>query len=344
MIKIGINGFGRIGRTFLRIVSENDNNNFEVVAINARADSETLAHLFTYDSCFGTFRGNVESREDALIINGNEIKITRCSSPKEIPWGDLDVDIVIESTGKFKSRKDLNGHIEAGAKKVLITAPGKDEDITVVMGVNEKDIDIENHNIISNASCTTNCLAPFAKVLHEKFGIVKGLMTTIHSYTNDQNILDKSHKDLRRARACATSIVPTTTGAAKAVSKVLPELDGKLNGFALRVPTPTVSIVDLVCEFEKEVTVEEINNALKEASENELKGILGYCDKPLVSIDFKGDDRSSIIDALSTMVIDKNMAKIVSWYDNEWGYSARVVDLTNYVAELLNQLKVTKIA
>ncbi|WP_027633540.1 type I glyceraldehyde-3-phosphate dehydrogenase [Clostridium hydrogeniformans] len=344
MIRVGINGFGRIGRTFLRIALENNDNKFEVIAINARADSETLAHLFTYDSCFGTFRGDVEAKENALIINGKEIKITRCQSPSEIPWKDLNVDIVVESTGKFNNREALVKHLEAGAKKVVVTAPAKDEDITVVMGVNEDEIDIKNHNIISNASCTTNCLAPFAKVLNDNFKIVSGLMTTVHAYTNDQSILDKTHKDLRRGRACATSIVPTTTGAAKAVSKVLPDLKGKLNGFALRVPTPTVSIVDLVCEFEDEVSVESINLALKEASENELKGILGYCDKPLVSIDFKGDSRSSIVDSLSTMVINKNMAKVVAWYDNEWGYSTRVVDLTNHVAELLSELKISKIA
>ncbi|MGG7164129.1 type I glyceraldehyde-3-phosphate dehydrogenase [Clostridium ihumii] len=343
MINVGINGFGRIGRTFLRIACENPDNNFNIVSINARADVETLAHLFVYDSCFGTFKGDVKTTEDSMIINGNEIKITRCQTPKDIPWKELDVDLVIESTGKFKTKEDLMGHVDAGAKKVILTAPGKDEDITIVMGVNDEELDLSKHTIISNASCTTNCLAPVAKVLNDKFGIVNGFMTTIHSYTNDQQILDKTHKDLRRARAAGQSIVPTTTGAAKAVAKVLPDLKGKLNGFSLRVPTAAVSITDLVCEIEKEVTVEEINNAFKEASENELKGILGYCELPLVSVDFKGDSRSSIVDALSTMVNGK-MIKVASWYDNEWGYSARVVDLANTVAEGLNAEEVSKTA
>lgn len=334
-IKVGLNGFGRIGRTVLRIMSENPNSNFEIVAINARGESASLAHLFKYDSCFGTFRGDVQATENALTVNGKEIKVTRCASPKDIPWGELGVDVVIESTGKFKEREDLLMHIEAGAKKVIITAPAKNEDITVVMGVNDGDLDVAKHSLISNASCTTNCLAPVAKVLDEKFGIVKGLMTTIHSYTNDQNILDKSHKDLRRARAACESIVPTSTGAAKAVAKVLPQLKGKLNGFALRVPTPTVSITDLVCELSKDVTAEEVNAAFKAASENEMKGILGYCELPLVSVDYKGDDRSTIVDALSTIVIEKNMVKVAAWYDNEWGYSARVVDLVELVATQL---------
>ncbi|HID7771403.1 TPA: type I glyceraldehyde-3-phosphate dehydrogenase, partial [Clostridioides difficile] len=262
-------------------------------------------------------------------------KILRYNDPEELPWKELGVDIVIESTGLFTQREKAEKHIKAGAKKVIITAPGKNEDITIVIGVNEKEYDNEKHNIISNASCTTNCLAPFAKVLDEKFGIVKGLMTTVHSYTNDQRILDKSHKDLRRARAAAESIIPTTTGAAKAVSRVLPQLEGKLNGFSLRVPTPTVSLVDLVCELKENVTSEQVNSVLKDAAEGELKGVLGYCDKPLVSIDYKGDSRSSIIDALSTMVIEDNMVKVVSWYDNEWGYSSRTVDLVKYVAEKL---------
>ncbi|GAA0116330.1 type I glyceraldehyde-3-phosphate dehydrogenase [Clostridium senegalense] len=343
MINVGINGFGRIGRTFLRIASENPDNNFNIVSINARADVETLAHLFVYDSCFGTFKGDVKTTKDSLIINGKEIKITRCAEPKDIPWEALNVNLVIESTGKFKTREELMGHVDAGAKKVILTAPGKDEDITVVMGVNDDKLDVSKHTLISNASCTTNCLAPVVKVLNEKFGIVNGFMTTIHSYTNDQQILDKSHKDLRRARAAGQSIVPTSTGAAKAVAKVLPELSGKLNGFALRVPTAAVSITDLVCELEKEVTVEELNDAFKNASENELKGILGYCDLPLVSVDFKGDDRSSILDALSTMVNGK-MVKVAAWYDNEWGYSARVVDLANVVAEALNSEVVCKTA
>ena len=336
MIKVGINGFGRIGRNVLRIAQERLGNDVEIVAINARADANTLAHLFKYDSCYGIFQGDVEVKDDeTLLINSNEVKILRHSDPAEIPWGELGVDIVVESTGKFRDREGAQKHIDAGAKKVIITAPAKGEDITVVIGVNEKDYDNEKHNIISNASCTTNCLAPFAKVLDEKFGIEEGLMTTIHAYTNDQQLLDKTHKDLRRARAAAESMIPTTTGAAKAVAKVLPQLEGKLNGFSVRVPTPTVSLVDLVCTLKKGATIEEVNAALKEASEGELKGILGYCDLPLVSIDFRGDSRSSIIDVLSTMAIGDKMFKVVSWYDNEWGYSTRTVDLVKYVAERL---------
>ena len=336
MIKVGINGFGRIGRNVLRIAQERLGSDIQIVAINARADANTLAHLFKYDSCYGIFNGDVEVKDnETILINSNEVKILRNSDPADIPWSELGVDIVVESTGKFRDRESASKHLVAGAKKVIITAPAKGEDITVVLGVNEKDYDNEKHNIISNASCTTNCLAPFAKVLDEKFGIEEGLMTTIHAYTNDQQLLDKTHKDLRRARAAAESMIPTTTGAAKAVAKVLPQLEGKLNGFSVRVPTPTVSLVDLVCTLKKGATIEEVNSALKEASEGELKGILGYCDLPLVSIDFRGDSRSSIIDALSTMAIGDKMFKVVSWYDNEWGYSTRTVDLVKYVAERL---------
>ena len=336
MIKVGINGFGRIGRNVLRIAQERLGSDIQIVAINARADANTLAHLFKYDSCYGIFNGDVEVKDnETILINSNEVKILRNSDPADIPWGELGVDIVVESTGKFRDRESASKHLVAGAKKVIITAPAKGEDVTVVLGVNEKDYDNEKHNIISNASCTTNCLAPFAKVLDEKFGIEEGLMTTIHAYTNDQQLLDKTHKDLRRARAAAESMIPTTTGAAKAVAKVLPQLEGKLNGFSVRVPTPTVSLVDLVCTLKKGATIEEVNAALKEASEGELKGILGYCDLPLVSIDFRGDSRSSIIDALSTMAIGDKMFKVVSWYDNEWGYSTRTVDLVKYVAERL---------
>ena len=332
-IKVGINGFGRIGRAVLRIAENRLDDNIEIVAINARATSETLAHLFTYDSCYGTFKGDVEViDEDTISINSKEIKILRYSNPSELPWKELGVDIVIESTGLFTSKEQASKHIDAGAKKVVITAPGKDEDITIVMGVNEEKYDFKNHNIISNASCTTNCLAPIVKVLDETFGIEKGLMTTIHSYTNDQRILDKTHSDLRRARAAGESMIPTTTGAAKAVSKVLPQLEGRLNGTSVRVPTPTVSLVDLVCELSKDVTVEEVNKAFEIASKNELKGILGFSNKPLVSIDYKEDERSSIIDGLSTMLIENHMVKILSWYDNEWGYSTRTVDLVNYIA------------
>lgn len=333
-IKVALNGFGRIGRQVTRIVADKwKDSNIELVAINARADTNTLAHLLKYDSAYGKFNGTVEAVEDALIINGKKVKVFAISEAANIPWGELGIDIVIESTGVYTKREKAMEHIEAGAKKIVITAPGKDEDVTVVLGVNESDYNPQKHNIISNASCTTNCLAPVAKVLHEKFGIVNGFMTTVHSYTNDQRILDKTHKDLRRARSAAESIIPTTTGAAKAVGKVLPELNGKLNGFSLRVPTPTVSITDLVCNFSKEVTAQSINNALKEAADGPMKGILGYSDEPLVSIDYKGDDRSSIVDGLSTMVMGDKMAKIVSWYDNEWGYSCRTVDLVEYIAK-----------
>ena len=336
-IRVGLNGFGRIGRSVLRITEASDNYEYEVVAINARANAETLAHLFEYDSSYGIFDGQVEVKNnDCISVNGRDIVITRAAKPSEIPWKDLGVDIVIDNTGKFKNREDAQGHIDAGAKKVVITCPAKNEDITIVLGVNEDKYDNELHNIISNASCTTNCLAPVAKVIDAKFGIENGMMTTVHAYTNDQQVLDKTHKDLRRARACAGSIIPTTTGAAKAVSLVLPELEGKLNGFSLRVPTQTVSVVDLVVNLKKkDVTVEEINAALKEAAENELNGILGYCDKPLVSVDFMGDKRSSIVDALSTMVMSDGLVKVISWYDNEWGYAERTADLVNMISKKL---------
>ncbi len=332
-IKVAINGFGRIGRNAFKIAQENLNKDIEIVAINDLTDTSTLAHLLKYDSLFGHFNGTVEAKESSLVVNGREVKVFAEKDPKNLPWKELGVDIVIESTGLFTKREKAMAHVEAGAKKVIISAPATDEDITIVLGVNEKDYNPEKDVIISNASCTTNCLAPFAKVLDEKFGIVKGLMNTIHSYTNDQRILDLPHKDLRRARAAAQSIIPTSTGAAKAVGKVLPQLKGKLNGFSLRVPTPTVSITDLTAELKKNVTVEEVNAALKEASEGEMKGILGYSEEPLVSMDYRGDSRSSIVDALSTMVIEGNMVKVVSWYDNEWGYSNRIVDLVNYIAE-----------
>ncbi|WP_101772853.1 type I glyceraldehyde-3-phosphate dehydrogenase [Peptostreptococcus faecalis] len=338
-IKVGLNGFGRIGRSVLRIAESSSEFEYEIVAINARASAETLAHLFEYDSSYGIFDGSVEVKNDNCIsINGRDIAITRESSPASIPWKDLGVDIVVENTGRFNKREDAMGHIDAGAKKVIITSPAKGEDITLVLGVNDEKYDNELHNIISNASCTTNCLAPVAKVLDEKFGIVNGMMTTVHAYTNDQNVLDKSHKDLRRARACGESIIPTTTGAAKAVSLVLPKLKGKLNGFSLRVPTPTVSVVDLVVNLEKRnVTAEEINEVLKEASEKDLKGILGYSDKPLVSVDYKGDKRSSIVDGLSTMVMEDGLVKVIAWYDNEWGYANRTADLVNLVVKKTNK-------
>jgi len=329
-MKVGISGFGRIGRDVLRIYMEEGIDDFEIVALNASGDLNTLAHLFKYDSLYGKFNGTVEVVEDGFVINGKKIKVVAYRNPEEIPWKELGVELVIDSTGAFRDREGAMKHINAGAKKVLITAPAKNEDVTIVMGVNEEQYDPEKHHIISNASCTTNCLAPVAKVIVDEFGVKKGLMTTVHSYTNDQQILDKRHKDLRRARAAAESIIPTTTGAAKAVALVIPELKGKLNGFAMRVPTPTVSVVDVVFEVEKPTTAEEVNKALKEASEGKMKGVLGFSDEPLVSVDYKGDPRSSIVDGLSTMVID-NMVKVVSWYDNEWGYSRRVVDLASYI-------------
>lgn len=328
-IKIGINGFGRIGRLVFRAALKSSA--VEVVAVNDLTDAKTLAHLLKYDSVHGILDAKVEAKDNAIIVDGKEIKVIAERDPAALPWGKLSVDIVVESTGRFTKRADAAKHIEAGAKKVIISAPAKEEDITIVMGVNQDKYDAANHHVISNASCTTNCLAPFAKVLNDKFGIVKGLMTTVHAYTNDQQILDLPHKDLRRARAAGMSIIPTTTGAAKAVALVLPELKGKLNGFAMRVPTPNVSVVDLVVELEKSTTVEEINDALRAAADGELKGFLGFSDEPLVSKDYNGDPRSSIVDGLSTMVMEGNMAKVVSWYDNEWGYSNRVVDLAEFI-------------
>lgn len=331
-LRVGINGFGRIGRPVFKIAQEKFGKDAEIVLINDLTDPKTLAHLLKYDSTYGVYGGDVEAKEHSIVVNGKEVEICAETKPENIKWGEYGVDVVIESTGRFTSKESAMAHVAGGAKKVIISAPAKNEDITVVMGVNEDKYDPEKHVVISNASCTTNCLAPVAKVLHENFGIVKGLMNTIHSYTNDQRILDQPHSDLRRSRAAALSIIPTTTGAAKAVSLVLPELKGKLTGLSMRVPTPTVSVVDLVCDLEKNVTVDEVNAALKRAAENELKGILEYCEEPLVSIDFKGNPHSSILDALSTMVIQDNMVKIISWYDNEWGYSNRIVDLIKYMA------------
>lgn len=330
-MKVGLSGFGRIGRDFLRAYFEGEVKEFDLVALNASGNLNDLAHLFKYDTMYGKFDGTVEVEEDGFVINGKKVKVVNHRDPVEIPWKELGVELVVDSTGAFRDREGLSKHIQAGAKKVIVTAPAKGEDITIVMGVNDELYDAEKHNIISNASCTTNCLAPVAKVISHKLGITKGLMTTIHAYTNDQQILDKRHKDLRRARAAAANIVPTTTGAAKAVALVLPELKGKLNGFSVRVPVPTVSMVDVVFEVEKPTTAEEVNKLLKEASENELKGVLGYSEEPLVSSDYVADPRSSIVDGLSTMVID-NMVKVVSWYDNEWGYSERVIDLAKLVA------------
>ncbi|GAB7386661.1 type I glyceraldehyde-3-phosphate dehydrogenase [Bacillaceae bacterium] len=330
-VKVGINGFGRIGRNVFRAALNHPE--VEIVAVNDLTDAGTLAHLLKYDSVHGRLNATVEATEGAISVNGKEVKVLAERNPAALPWRELGVEVVVESTGRFTNRDDAAKHLDAGAKKVIISAPAKNEDITIVMGVNEDKYDPVNHHVISNASCTTNCLAPFAKVLHEKFGIRRGLMTTVHSYTNDQQILDLPHKDLRRARAAAESIIPTTTGAAKAVALVLPELKGKLNGFAMRVPTPNVSVVDLVAELETEVTVEEVNNALREAAEGRLQGILAYSEEPLVSRDYNGDPHSSTIDALSTMVIDGTLVKVVSWYDNEWGYSNRIVDLIKYIAQ-----------
>ncbi|TSB48275.1 type I glyceraldehyde-3-phosphate dehydrogenase [Alkalicoccobacillus porphyridii] len=328
--KIGINGFGRIGRNVFRTALQNPN--VEVVAINDLTDANMLAHLLKYDTVHGNLDVSIEVKDNAIVVDGQEIKVSAERNPAEIGWDKHGVEVVIESTGFFTKRADAAKHIEAGAKKVIISAPASDEDITVVVGVNEDKYDPANHDVISNASCTTNCLAPFAKVLNDQFGIRRGLMNTVHSYTNDQQILDLPHKDYRRARAAAENIIPTSTGAAKAVALVLPELKGKLNGAAMRVPTPNVSLVDLVVELDKEVTAEEVNAALKEASEGKLKGVLGYSEEPLVSHDYNGNTHSSTIDALSTMVMEGNMVKVISWYDNETGFSNRVVDLVEYIA------------
>lgn len=328
-LRVAINGFGRIGRSVLRAAITEKG--IEFVAINDLTDAKTLAHLLKYDSVHGIFPGTVEAKDNALIVNGNTIKILAVRNPAELPWKEEKIDVVLESTGLFTARDKAELHLQAGAKKVIISAPATGEDITVVMGVNHNLYNAEKHHIISNASCTTNCLAPVAKVLHDSFGIEKGLVTTIHSYTNDQNILDLPHKDLRRARAAALSMIPTTTGAAKAVSLVLPELKGKLDGMAIRVPTPNVSVVDLVVTLSQKTDAEKINAALQQAANGPLKGILGYSDEPLVSIDYNGNALSSIVDSLSTKVIEGNMAKVISWYDNESGFSQRVIDLMKIV-------------
>lgn len=329
-VKIGINGFGRIGRLVFRAALGMPD--VEIVAVNDLTDAASNAHMLKYDSVHGILEGDISAKDDVLVVNGKEIKVFSERDPANLPWGQLGVDIVVESTGLFRDKETASKHLEAGAKKVIISAPAKNEDITIVLGVNEKEYDAANHHIVSNASCTTNCLAPVAKVLDEQFGIERGLMTTVHSYTNDQRILDQAHKDMRRARAAAESIIPTTTGAAKAVALVLPQLKGKLNGFSMRVPTPNVSVVDLVVELGKKATAEEINAALKAAADGPMQGILGYTDEPLVSKDFNGNDNSSIVDGLSTMTIGDTMAKVVSWYDNEWAYSLRIVELAQYMA------------
>ncbi len=330
-VRVAINGFGRIGRNVLR--ASQGNKDFEIVAINDLTDAKTLAHLLKYDSIFGGFETDVKAGDGKLIVGGKEIAVIAKGDPAELPWKDFKVDIAIESTGRFVDKAGAGKHIAAGAKKVVISAPAKDPDATFVLGVNENTYDPSKHHVISNASCTTNCLAPVVKVLHDSFGIVRGLMNTIHSYTNDQKLLDLPHKDLRRARAAALSIIPTTTGAAKAVSLVLPELKGKLDGMSLRVPTPNVSVVDFVAEVSKKTTTADVNAALKEAANGRLKGILQYEEAPLVSIDFKGNPHSSIVDAALTSVMEGTMVKVIAWYDNEWGYSCRLRDLVLYIAK-----------
>ena len=343
-VKVGINGFGRIGRQVLKAILEFYPDTLEIVAVNDLFDTKTNAHLLKYDSNYGRFSGTVETAENDLVVDGKRIRVFAEKDPGNLPWADLGVSIVIESTGIFtdakgdpaKNKPGARVHIDkGGAKKVIISAPAKNEDITIVLGVNDDKYNPAVHNVVSNASCTTNCLAPAAKVVHDNFTIQRGLMTTVHSYTNDQRILDLAHKDLRRARAAALNIIPTTTGAAKALALVIPDLKGKFDGFSLRVPTPTVSIVDFVATLEKPTSVKELNACFKEAAEGKLKGILGYTEEPLVSLDFKGDTHSGIIDALSTMVIGENMVKVIAWYDNEWGYSCRTADLTAMMAKTL---------
>lgn len=331
--RVGINGFGRIGRQSLRAILERYPRELEVIAINDITDTKTNAHLFKYDSTYGRFPGEVGATAESLIVNGHEIEVLAQRDPAQIPWGDLGIEIVIESTGHFTDADKAAAHLRGGVKKVIISAPAKGEDLTVVLGVNENMYDPTRHNIISNASCTTNCLAPAAKVINDTFGIEKGLMNTIHSYTNDQRILDQVHKDLRRARSAGVNIIPTTTGAARALALVIPELKGRFDGLSLRVPTVTVSMVDFVANVRKETTKEAVNNAFKQAAAGALSGILGYTDEPLVSMDFRGDSHSSIIDGQLTMVEGGNMVKVLAWYDNEWGYACRIADLTNFIAE-----------
>jgi glyceraldehyde 3-phosphate dehydrogenase len=336
VVRVGINGFGRIGRQVFKAIYSEYNDEVDVVAVNDLGDVDTMAHLLKYDSNYGIWGGGdieIERTEKGISIDGEELQVLAQRDPAQLPWGDLGVDIVVESTGFFTAADKARAHIAGGAKKVIISAPATGEDITVCMGVNEEKYDPARHHIISNASCTTNCLAPVAKVILQKFGVVKGLVTTVHSYTGDQTLVDGPHKDLRRARSAALNIVPTTTGAARAVALVIPELKGKFDGFALRVPTPTVSIIDFVAQVEKSTTAEEINAAMKAAAEGDMAGVLGYTDEPLVSMDFKEDSRSSIVDGLSTMVIGGDLIKVISWYDNEWGYSCRVADLVAYMSE-----------
>src|SRR5437660_2700786 len=331
--RVGINGFGRIGRHTLKAMLERHPRDLEVVALNDITDTKTNAHLLKYDSTYGHFPGEVEATADSLIVNGHKVKVIAQRDPGQIPWGDLGVELVIESTGLFTDAEKAAAHLRGGAKKVIISAPAKGEDLTIVLGVNDNMYDPAKHNIISNASCTTNCLAPAAKVINDTFGIEKGLMNTIHSYTNDQRILDQVHKDLRRARSAGVNIIPTSTGAARALALVIPELKGRFDGMSLRVPTVTVSVLDFVATLRTETSKDEVNEAFKQAAAGALQGILGYTDEPLVSTDFRGDPRSSIIDGLSTMVVGGNMIKVIAWYDNEWGYSCRVADLTLFIVQ-----------
>lgn len=333
--RIAINGFGRIGRMIFRQAIADDQ--LEIVAINASYPPETLAHLIKYDSVHGIFNGNVEALDHGLEVNNKKVAIESIREPENLPWKEYDIDIVIEATGKFKTKESAGQHLKAGAKKVIITAPGKQVDKTIVMGVNEDAYNPERDHVISNASCTTNCLAPIVKVLDNQFSIINGLMTTIHAFTNDQQNLDNPHKDLRRARGCTQSIIPTSTGAAKALGEVLPHLSGKMHGMSLRVPTPNVSLIDLVVDVRKSVTIESINKAFKSASEQELNGIIKYSEEPLVSIDYTTTDYSAVVDGLSTMVMGENKIKVLAWYDNEWGYSKRVIDLTKHVGSYLHQ-------
>ncbi|MBT9131730.1 MAG: Glyceraldehyde-3-phosphate dehydrogenase [Syntrophomonadaceae bacterium] len=330
VVRVAINGFGRIGRNVYRAAMNEPD--IEFVAINDLTDARTLGHLLKYDSILGKLKAKVETKENSLIVNGREIQVLAQKNPSALPWKDLGVSIVIEATGRFRDKEGVSRHLSAGARKVLITAPASGDDITIVVGVNENDYDPEKHHIISNASCTTNCLAPVVKVLMDNFGIKRGLMTTIHSYTNDQVILDFPHEDLRRARAASLSMIPTTTGAATAIFKILPKLKGKMDGLAIRVPTPNVSLVDLVTEVEKDVTVEIVNGALKKAAEGELNKYMEYCELPLVSTDFNGNSHSAIVDADFTRVAENRMVKVLAWYDNEWGYSCRVIDLIKHIA------------
>jgi len=332
-VRVGINGFGRIGRQSFKAIRDFHPAVLEVVAVNDITDPKTNAHLLKYDSNYGVFPAQIEARDDAIVVDGHSIKVLAERDPAKIPWRDLGVEIVIEGTGLFTDAEKASAHFQGGAKKVIITAPAKNEDWTVVLGVNDDKYDPKKHNVISNASCTTNCIAPVVKVLHDKFGVQRGFMTTIHSYTNDQRILDTVHKDLRRARTAALNIIPTTTGAARAVTQVIPELKGRLDGMSFRVPTSTVSVVDFVAVLERGTTKDEANEAFRDAASGSLRGILGYTNEPLVSIDFKGDPRSSIVDGLSTMTIGDSMIKVLSWYDNEWGYACRTADLCAFLAK-----------